>query len=347
MKLIVALLFVFLILINLYGTKNSRQLKRSVDAGFAIMFLLSVFKDGSQMPDHQVYSDAYNLGINGESLSSLEISYYYLTRIFGTFGIAGFNLLLGFYSTIFLLCFRKLFLYYQHNAPLAILIFYSNAFLVFGLIQIRYGAAIALIYYIVLFQRNKFNRFLLWISAFLLHASSIVFLPLVLLRKKNIKNRTILFSIFLAFCVTPLIVPLIKYIVEILPINYLQQKLFTYLIEERTQNLKLNFLGPNFILRAFFFLIFIKYSRFFNFSKDRILFYFYCIGFFTYIILSSIPEIAFRIANGLFIAEVFLLSILASKIKPKRVRFFVVVLYSGIQLSLNLFLTNYFNYSIS
>lgn len=345
MKLIVSLIFLALLLINFLGTTNIKLAKRAVNSSILIMFLLSVFKDGAQIPDHHVYETAYNLSTKGEYLSSIEISYYLISRLLGTFGYAGFNLLLGFYSTIFLLGFRRIILQSLENGPSSILLFYSNAFLVFGLIQIRAGAAIALVYLIILSGKGKLKSLFMWTSAIFLHVSSMIFIPLSFLRHRLFQKKTILIFLLCSIIIQPLVLPLVKSIIELIPISYVQQKILTYLLEERTQELSLNFIGPNFILRTILFLSFLRFYSVFKTSKDRLLLQLYIFGYYSYIALSSIPEIAFRIANSLFIAEIFLIPLLFSAIKQRRAKFAAIVVYSSLQLTVNIFFTSYFNYT--
>ena len=158
MKILVILIFFLLVLVTLWGSKNILRTKKAINFCILIMFLLSVFKDGSQIPDHHVYEAAYNLGTQGDKLSYIEFSFSLVSRLFGSFGSVGFNLLLGFYSAIFLLGFRQIMIQNLEIGPSSILLFYSNAFLIFGLIQIRAGAALALIYVIILSNNRKIKR---------------------------------------------------------------------------------------------------------------------------------------------------------------------------------------------
>lgn len=345
MKTIVFLAYLLLLLINLFGKSNERFSKNALNVSIFIMFLLSVFKDGSRMPDHHVYKSAYDMSNTGEKLPNFEFSYTLISRLFGHFDDAGFNLVLGVYSAIFLLTFRKIFRLFPENGLSSILLFYSNAFLIFGLIQIRAGAALALIYSAILIYERKSKKYLKWITSIFLHVSSIIFIPLKFLLKTTIQKRTAILFLIVAFGLSQLILPLAKLIVDFIPISYIQSKALTYLIEERIQSLKLNFLGPNFILRSILFIIFISFWNTFNSSKERILLYFYTIGFYIYIALSSMPEIAFRIANSLFLAEVFLIPIVVNRIKQKKGRFIIIAFYSGIQLIVNIIFTSYFNYT--
>ena len=345
MKLVVFLVYVVLLVITLLGTSNKRFSKKAINISILIMFLLSIFKDGSQMPDHNVYKSAYYLSNAGESLPSLEFSYALISRFFGPFGSIGFNLVLMFYSAIFLLTFRKILLKFPENGPSSILLFYSNAFLIFGLIQIRAGAALALIYSTILIDEGNLKKIFKWIASVFFHVSSIIFIPLKFLRKTTIKKRTAILFLIIAIAASTLVLPLVKLLIDFIPISYIQSKALTYMLEERIQSLKLNFLGPNFLLRFVLFIIFVRFWNNFKSSTERILLYFYIIGFYTYIALSSIPEIAFRIANSLFLAEVFLIPIVVSRIKQPKARFTMIALYSSFQLVVNVLFTSYFNYT--
>ena len=345
MKLVVFLVYGLLLLVTSLGTGNKRYAKKAINTSLIIMFLLSVFKDGTQIPDFQVYKDSYDLSVNGGSILSMEISYYLISRLFGFFDFAGFHLVLAFYSAIFLYSFRKILLKYDSIAPSAILIFYSNAFLVFGLIQIRAGAAIGLVYLIIHSLKGKYKRFFTWIFAIFIHTSSLIFIPLGILRNKVFTKRAILILLLLSIIIIPLITPILELIVGLIPIPYIQEKILTYILEERAQNLSLNFIGPNFILRSALLFTFLKFYKIYNSERDRILLNMYILGYLAYIALSSTPEIAFRIANSLFIAEVFLLPVLFRRFKQQKLLYPTIVLYSILQLTVNVFFTSYFNYT--
>lgn len=345
MKIVVFLIYGLLLLVTTYGMSNKRYATKAVNTSILIMFLLSIFKDGTQIPDFHVYKDSFNLSVNGGSILSMEISFSLISRLFGFFDSAGFYFVLAFYSAIFLYSFRKIILKYGQIAPSIILIFYSNAFLVFGLVQIRAGAAIGLVYLIIHSLKGNYKRFFAWIFSIFLHTSSLIFIPLGILSKKVFNKKTILILLLLSFVVTPLVIPILEFIVGLIPVPYIQQKILTYILEERAKNLSLNFLGPNFILRSILLFLFLKFSKIYNSERDRILLNIYIMGYLVYIALSSAPEIAFRIANSLFIAEIFLLPLLFSRFKQKEFSYPTIALYSLLQLTVNVFFTTYFNYT--
>ena len=346
MKAAVVLVFLLLVILNLAGILNSAHTKRTTNISLLIMLLLAVFKDGENMPDHLVYESAFNISNDGGRFNSMELSFYLLSRFFGLFGDLGFRFLLLFYSAIFIYGFRQLLVQYLDVAPLVILLFYTNAYFIFGLVQFRAGAALGVILLLVFSKFGNLKKIFTWSFAIFLHASAIVFIPLVAFVKRYKGVNAIVILLLGSILIRPYVIPMVTSTVGFVPNLYVQQKLLTYMLEERTDALSLNFLGVNFILRSAFVLIFLTYRKVFRSAKDRSVLLLFILGYVCYIALAGLPEVAFRIANSLFMLEVILLALIAKQIRPTIFRYAVVVLYSAFQLIVNLNFTSYFDYAM-
>lgn len=313
---------------------------------FILLMGLIVFKDGSVLPDYHMYKYNYEASLNGYFIPTMEVSYFFISILVSIFNDLGFYFLLGVYGIIPLYIFQKL--VKQTSYPeLSTLLFFSNFFLIFLLIQIRGGVALFLIY-MALLNRNKLKLFFIYFfTAVFFHYSALFYFPLLFIDKFKLSKKKITILIISAFLVKNFIANGLSFLIEILPYSYITSKLLTYTLTERVSQFPINLFG--FFILSKLFLLFIFIYKLDLFNKNNLLKTYlklYVLGIFVYISLSGIPEFAVRLSNILFVSEIFLIPYLINFFKQQKFIKMLIILFAFIMFYINLNYTSYFNYTI-
>jgi hypothetical protein len=311
-----------------------------------ILMGLIVFKDGSILPDYQMYKYSYESSIKGFFIPTMEISFFLISILLSTItGSLGFYFLLGLYGIIPLYIFQKL-VKATTYPELSTLLFFSNFFIIFLLIQIRGGVSLFFIY-LALLNRNNFKLFIIYFfTAFFFHYSAIFFFPLLFIDKFKLTKKKIIIFIVSAFLIKNLIINGLGFLIDLLPNSYITTKLLTYTLAERVSKFPINLFGFFILSKLFLLFIFISKLNLFN-KKKHLETYLklYVLGVFIYISFSGFPEIAVRISNILFVSEVFLIPYLIKFFKQQKFIKTLVIFFSFIMFYVNLNYTSYFNYT--
>ena len=311
-----------------------------------ILITLIVFKDGSILPDFHMYKYNYNASVSGNFIPTMEVSYFLISNLFSKFNDSGFYFLLGLYGIIPLYIFRKLVM--QTIYPnYSTLLFFSNFFLIFLLIQIRGGVALFLIYMALLNRNNLKLFFIYFFSAVFFHYSALFFLPLLFIDKFKLTKRNIIILIVSAFFIKSFIFNGLSYLVGFLPDGYISYKILTYIEFEKEAHFLINLFGV--FLLSKLVLLFIFIIRLGLFKKNNLLKTYlklYVFGIFIYITFSDIPEFAVRLSNILFVSEIFLIPYLINYFKQKKIVKALIIIFAFTMFYINLNYTSYFNYII-
>ena len=332
-------------------TYESGKIKGSYYWYIVLTLLIStaVFKDGSIMPDYHVYKSNYQSIINGSLDRIIEPYYILISRSVSFLGDKGFFLILLFHIWITLRLIRPLLSYNTKLTPYTIVLYLSNFYILFGLIQIRAGVALSIFYYGIYYYSKKRIKFLFTVLfATLFHYSAVIFLPLVYMDKLKINRGIIFLLIVLGLLINSPIVELANYLTGVLPISDIQAKVITYTLESRAQQFKINLLSPFIISKILLGIILLtsQNEKLRNSVFINKMYYLYFFGLLSYIYLSPFPEIAVRISNYFFFSEIFLIPALIEVYKPKKIVKISIILFAIFSLIMNIKFTTYFNYQI-
>ena len=261
--------------------------------------LLIIFKDGSVLPDYKVYNDIFDQSSWLNSPIPIEPTYTILSNTFKLIGLDYFYLL-ALYAFLTVLLFARA-ISFQNNKPIVTLFFFSANFLIlYGLIQIRNGLALAIIYFSLVYYKGISLKVLLVASLF--HVSVLVTVVLIYIAKYVSKNVLLMLAI-LTWLLFATNYKLISPFLEMLPdMGYVSAKLIGYALEERSVKYALNPIGFMVLYRLASSIVFCILIR------DSHLLRIYLLGTVSYFALREIPEVAVRISNSLFLVEIFLLT---------------------------------------
>lgn len=226
---------------------------------------------------------------------------------------------------------------YSYAPLLSILYFFSWLFLLQDFTQIRAAVAVGILLFAIEDVYNrKLIRFTIKVAfACLFHYSSLLILPLYFVNKDQISKKS-----YLGFLVVFIVLGLQKAVnvFTIIPgIALISAKLNSYMMLQGVT--EINVLNTTSLVNLMIVVVLIaNYEKIRNYSKYSVIFikqsYFSCL---SYLILSGVPVLAFRVSELYAVANIITISYF-SVIFKKQVYFIIFVfIISLILLSLNLF----------
>jgi hypothetical protein len=208
---------------------------------------------------------------------------------------------------------------------LVFLLYFSSSFILHDFVQIRAAVASGLflwiIYYVGSERYMKAAIFLALAISF--HLSSLVFLPIIFLKKKDSKLLYILFGVFSLF--TLFIKPIDATSFDLFFPEIILKRLDMFLNEtDRVANL----INPITLIQYLItIIIFLNWDRLINFSNYSVyIIKSFLIGLYLFLILHNIPGISFRIYELLMIVQIPLADILIQTVKPKLVIVIIILI---------------------
>ena len=219
-------------------------LKRKSKAIFRFLSLITlvliIFKDGSVLPDYKVYNDIFDQSSWLTSPIPIEPTYTILSNFFKLVGL-DFFYLLGFYAFLTVVFFARA-ISYENDIPLVTLYFFSSNFLIlYGLIQIRNGLALAIIYFSMIIYKRIGLKYLLIASLF--HISIVATFMLIYCAKYVPKNFLIIL-VGVSWLLLAADIKILAPVFNMLPdMGYVSAKLTGYALEERSTKYALNPMG--------------------------------------------------------------------------------------------------------
>lgn len=226
-------------------------------------------------------------------------------------------------------------------APLAsVLYFFSWLFLLQDFTQIRAAVAVGILLFAVqdIYQRNLF-RFIFKVGlACLFHYSSLLIVPLYFVNREKINKKyyLIMLGIFIVLGLQKSI-----NIFTIIPgLSAVSNKLNTYMLFQGMT--AINVLNINSLINVFLvFILVLNYEKIKQYSKYSVIFikqsYFSCL---SYLVLSAVPVLAFRVSELYAIANIITISYLCVVFKKTSYFLSFIIVLSLLLLSLNLFKQN-------
>lgn len=344
-------MLVLIFLVLALGLLYEGKLIRKSEYWYSVCFFLiitAVFKDGNIMPDYHVYKANYDSIVGNSFTRFIEPGYILISKISSIFGSNGFLVLLFIHIWINLKLLKPIILHDYKNMPYIVLLYISNFYILFGLIQIRAAIALSLFYYSIFFFREIPKKYITTILiATFFHYSALIFLPIIFL-KKRIKTVSFLIFIPFGFLVSFYLIEIITHFMDLLPISNIQDKLITYTLESRAEKFKINLTGPFILSKLLLALILFSTRKKLNLGDPflMILYRLYFLGVLTYFLLSPLPDIAVRISNYFFLSEIFLIPRLINAYSPIKMVKLAIIIFAVFSLLINIEFTTYFNYKI-
>lgn len=340
--------FIVLLIFAILYRKNIISVSKYLDLVTVLFMIFLVLKDGSIIPDYQTYKDLYYLIVSGDYNILIEPSYILISLISSKLGSFGFHCLLMIYGFISLRLIFKTLLLSNRNIDYAVLLYFSNAFIIFNVVQIRAGVALCFIYLAILSSKTIKSYIIYMLTAVFFHYSSIIFFPLIFLKRLKLNNLTILILFFSSYFCSVFFKEIFLLFSEIIPDSDITKKLLIYTYETRADLFSINLLNPfilSKILLLFIFLSFRKKLITIN-SNSNLLLKMYFLAIFIYISFSSFPDISVRLSNILFLSEIILITIFINLFKQQRLAQFLLILFCFFMLFYNVHYNSYFNYSL-
>lgn len=271
---------------------------------------------GSGDPDYSNYLNIYNSSLNDLSIN-IEPFYIYLNQIFKMNDVP--FVFLIFFISLVAVNIKGYSIYRIAKYPFLSVIIYSfTIYILFDLIAIRQGLALAFIMLSFLYlDKNKFASIMLLLFASLFHFSAIIVLPFVFLCFKQ-HEKYLLFILYLALISLSILkieIPIYSLLVNfnVLP-AFLSNKLETYSSYNQESFLSIK----QYIVTFIGIIVYIYYKEN-KLIKMMCLFYLY--GCILSVILSSVGDIAYRIKWYFLFSEIFFIPVffmgMYNKIKIK------------------------------
>lgn len=298
--------------------------------------IFSAFQSGSVSADRDTYLDFFQFFSNPENQSpsfSMEPFFYIIFKMFNS------SLELNVFA-FFLICFLgvavKFHLMYKYSPDvgLSVLLFFTYLFLLQDMNQIRSGLAIGFIYLAMLsyFYGSNTRWLLFSILALCFHYSAIiVFLtPLFILKNLTQKKLIIILTLIACFSIFWIYLGLATKIMDIIAGIEPTGKLRWYL--NSLDNYAVNPVKR--LLPHFLFLIpiILKYDLLYKKNPSvKFFIQLYLLYIISFLILSPIPVLAYRISDIFLFSSVFVLPSLFLVIKEKLFAKMLVVLFSFFQ----------------
>ena len=339
-------LFIFLLFLLSFNELKKIDEKKYFFLIFFPLLALITLKDGSVMPDYHMYEYNYFTALSGGLYRTMEPSYYLISILFSPLGDIGFYFVLATYGAVSLFLFFKIVKKFNRS-KYSTLLFFSNFFIIFLLIQIRAGIALCFIYLAITERENLKSYFKYIFLAIFFHYSSIIFIPFFLIDRVRLTRGGILILLSIAYFFRLFFLDFILGLISLIPESYVQSKLITYTFNERAEQFEINIFGFFIISKLILLFFFLFTFRYFKKNKELNTFLkLYVSGVLVYISLSRLPEIAVRISNILFFSEIFLIPYFISIFKQQSLVKFLIILFAVIMLYVNLNFTSYFRYQL-
>jgi len=224
---------------------------------------------------------------------------------------------------------------------LPMLVYFSNYFILHEMTQIRAGVASGFFLLSIRHIANGEKRAaaLRLLCATLFHYSAIVLFPLLLFNNRPLKN----WHKYLLYAVVP--VSYLMYFMHIeitsIPIPYISEKMDAYQ-QMRDKGLlgdSINVFNATFLLKiAVYYFILLMYDTIYAYNKYLpILLRIMALSIFSFLFLSPLPVMAFRVMELYGVVDIFLYSFIVYTIKQTTLAKFIIVIICAAILSLNLF----------
>ncbi|QDX31264.1 EpsG family protein [Dickeya poaceiphila] len=259
--------------------------------GYVFLFLAIAagLRKGND-PDYANYKEIYE-GAVSSVVVDVEPAYQKLNFFFDAVGFGFEGLILAIaLASVMMKCIAII--KYSEYFFLSLLIYISTIYLLFDVVAIRQGFAIAIIMLsLALWENDKKKALLLYVFAPLIHIASLVFLPVLLLCNRNYGRKTLLVSIAaITVIVTLSQVFSIIDVMENIPFipDFLLIKLKTY----SSYNKEAVFSFKQVIVSIFAYLVYTKVSCSRYVKLCCVVYIFGCL---ISSLFSSVGDIAFRI----------------------------------------------------
>ena len=340
--------FVFLLLLSGTYRLNFISKYTVLNIVFCVLIYLVVFKDGSIMPDYQVYKDNYYNVAAGNYNIFVEPSYLLISKLFSPLGTYGFYFVLATYGIITLKLHFIILEFNEKDVDFSLILYLSNFFILFTMVQIRAGVALGFIY-LAMRSYQSWKKYILYmLCAVFFHYSSLIFLPLIFIRKIKLKNQTIFLILMFSYVFKYGISTVVSYLVSFLPNSYFLNKILIYTMDVRTSLFTINLLNPFIVSKVILLLFFMVVRKKYLAMNKELDTYFklYFLGIVSYIGLSPFPDIAVRVSNILFFSEIILMVSALHVFKPQYLARLGLVGFCFFMFWFNITHNSYFQYQL-
>jgi|LDZR01.1.fsa_nt_gi hypothetical protein len=236
---------------------------------------------------------------------------------------------------------------YSKNHTLSFLIFLLLLYPNFGLIQIRQGIAIAILWFAVhdLLNNRIFNFFIKIFIATLFHYSSLIFIFLIFFKSKgiNIKIYMVLPIISLLISKFVLNLEFFKFVSDYLP-EFLKFKVVSYIaiVESGIESslTKINIINAKSTLYTILYYFGLYINQKYKLGKE-VNFYLkiFGLGIFSWFALSNVPVFSFRFSEAFWSILAFLIPALWNNFSSYlKVIIYLITIYVLILLSYNIYI---------
>jgi hypothetical protein len=226
----------------------------------------------------------------------------------------------------------------------SILIYVGNFFIRHEMTQIRAGVATGFFLLSIkpLYEKD-FKRFIIFtIAASFFHISSLLMLPIWILKNKKLNIFVYALSIPLTYIIVILGFTSVTKIISIIPIGLVQQKYLAYSSDRQKAIAEINIFSIFHVGRCIiYYLLLWKYKLLASKNKYAILLIkIYCLSLISFLLLSNIPDIARRVNEYYGIVEIILFPMLIYIIHQKTFIKITVMLFAFILLLASKFYIN-------
>lgn len=224
---------------------------------------------------------------------------------------------------------------------LPLLVYFCNYFILHEMTQIRVGISAGIFMFALkpLIQGKRW-QYLGWvIIAIFFHYSAIILLPIVFINNKPIRKKEkwiLLFFLPIGFIIAAMHINILFSI----PIPAIQQKIQLYQeLSDKGFGTKVNIFNIQFLIRVF---VFFFSLLFYDFIKQcntyiPIFIRLMAISIFSFLFLSSLAVLAFRVSELIGVVDIFVFSSLIYAITPKYAAKTIVIILTMLIMGLNLF----------
>lgn len=334
------LFFIFFLVLVQQNYTQKLKLSFSCVYVFATIFIILSVIRPSSLPDYNAYFDFYTR--SNKNNESFEFFSHLIRNISPSWFV--FLFLFAFISINLKLYAIKL---NSDKHILSILTFLSTSFVLHDFIQIRASCAIGIIW-VALYYLNEskyIKYFILILLASLFHISSIIFLPISILKSKKINEKFWILLLILSYVFAIVRFDLIRIALLILgPVGHIGDKLTTYYEFAQIAIAEfgcVNIFSVNQLLKILLVCILFRKIKFLN-TNNMLFLKIYILGVCILPLCYNVTAIALRFSELLTSVVVFILPELISLCKRKVFGYAIFLLYVMMFFFINVIYPNYF-----
>jgi hypothetical protein len=322
-----------------FGEKNTKTFLLLLGG---LLFLAAAFRVGNTVNDYDAYVIYYKNAFN----TNVEFSFIFIAWIvrhiffdnvlflFVIYAMLGVALKIKALTTLTTLVF------------LSVIIYIGNFYILHELTQIRIGVAAGFLLLSIkpLYERNL-KKFIFFAGcAMLFHYSALLIFFLWFFKGNSINKYVYAAIIPLAYVLYFFHINLIELFIQLIPIEYIQQRYGTYVLLQKKENnfANINVFNYVFLAKCLIFYVLLWKSKLIEIHNKyvNLLLKIEALSLISFVLFSAMPVFAFRISELFGVVEIILIPFIYYVFKPRFLSKALVIFIGLCMLLINIFYVN-------